>query len=78
MSSGDSAEKVVMQTVGVKIVTFAPTEANKTGHEQEMRPCELGSFAWFWTSSSRFADESQLAFRPPDSQSSSREDRMAA
>lgn len=78
MISGDSTENDLMQVIDVTIVTLAPTETEKTGREQEIQPNEPGSFAWFWASSSSYADESFLAFRPSDSQSSSREDRMAA
>ena len=72
------AENDLMRVGGSKIVYLPPTETKKTGGEQEMQPNELGSFAWFWASSSSFADESRLAFRPPDSDTSSRDDRLAA
>lgn len=78
MISGDPSQNDLMQVIGGKIVDLAPTETKKTGREQCIQPNETGSFAWFWASSSSFADKSLLAFRPSESQSSSREDRMAA
>jgi hypothetical protein len=72
------AKDEVMQSVGDKIVDFVPTETKKSVHQQEVQTNEPGSFAWFWASSSFFADESLLTVRPSNRRSSDRDNRMAA
>ena len=68
MSSDGSTENGLVRVI----------DSKKTGRETVIQPNEPGSFAWFWASSNSSADESLLAFRPPDSHTSKPDDRLAA